>query len=200
MDDFIKFVLPTVTVIITLFLAIIKLKEYVNQRRTTLKTDLEILSLLDAEDSNRDFIKKKVDKSIMEIYASEKYFFWWQYILFITVLNVFSLWIFVQLEKGNWYYALPIAFFGLIFSVGIAQESIEKKYKVNKDYVSFFLSISWTIFFSIFSYYYYNVLIVFLICLLLALFGFIGFLGSLSKKKENDIEVSNTNNEKQELG
>lgn len=114
------------------------------KRRSTLKTDLEILKMLKpeyhSEDPSYQTIKNNVDDAIVKIYSKRN----WaklkevpgqpDFIISITILLVFSIWTVYLLKDGFTPWALVFGFFalaGLGGIVHIIEESTEKSSSIS---------------------------------------------------------------------
>lgn len=117
-----EIILQAVGLVVGAIFSLLQVRNAVHGSRSTLKTDLEILKLLDPADPNHALVRAHVTESMHKIYPNQaagataggfKVYNWQRFIIGITFSLIFSIITLYLLREGFSWWALITGFFAV---------------------------------------------------------------------------------------
>ncbi|MBI1806505.1 MAG: hypothetical protein HYR76_05580 [Ignavibacteria bacterium] len=120
----IELVLKVLVGVAGIIVSLFQLRNLKPISRSAIKTDLEMLKMLDESDPNHAMIKARFDETIRRVYSMDhstgtKVHSWRDFIFGVTFLSVFSVWTILLLKNGFTPWSLLTGFFAVAGLGGI---------------------------------------------------------------------------------
>ena len=130
-----KVILSALGIVLGATFSAFQLRNSTSKQRSTLKTDLEILKLLDSGNEYYQQIQSQINEQIRRTYIEQngfgkfKIYNWYDFVFGVVTMLIFSTWTLFLLKDGSYWWAILTGIIAVIGLFGIMNGFDQKLYK-----------------------------------------------------------------------